>query len=70
LAIDPYTHFKKIIFSLDDSGVKFVVVGGIALGFYGIIRATKDIDLMILSEDAEKAIEALKKLRCLLKREG
>ncbi len=62
MAIDPYTHFKKIIFSLDDSGVKFAVVGGIALGFYGIVRATKDIDLMILSEDAEKAFEALKKL--------
>ena len=59
MAIDPYSHFKKIISSLDDSGVKFSVVGGIALGFYGIVRATKDIDLLILPEDSEKAIKAL-----------
>ena len=60
--MDLYSLFKQVISELDDGGVKFLVVGGIALGFYGILRYTKDIDLLILPEDAEKAIGILKGL--------
>ena len=62
MAIDPYTHFKQVITALDDAGVDFLIVGGIALRFYGIERATKDIDLMILPQDAERAIQIFKRL--------
>ena len=60
--MDLYTHFKQVIFALDDAEVEFLVVGGIALNFYVAPRTTVDIDLMILAQNVERAIEALKSL--------
>lgn len=49
---------------LDEHGAKYVVVGGIACNLHGLMRATKDIDLLIPKDikNAEAVIEALGKL--------
>ena len=40
-------------FSKED--VHYAVIGGFALGFWGVTRATVDMDFLLLQEDAEKA---------------
>jgi predicted nucleotidyltransferase len=49
---------------LNEAGVKYVVVGGFALAFHGVVRATKDIDILIepTHENAARALKALEEL--------
>lgn len=49
---------------LNTAGVRYVVVGGFALAFHGVIRATKDVDILIepTLENARRALEALEGL--------
>ena len=42
--------YKTIFRELNESGVDYLVVGGLAVNFHGIPRMTYDIDLMILLE--------------------
>ncbi len=53
--------FKEFIKSLNDSGVRYLVVGGYAVALHGHPRYTKDIDIWIdLSLDnSERIIDAL-----------
>jgi predicted nucleotidyltransferase len=44
--------FDEILRRLAEAGAEFVVVGGLALGARGVVRATKDIDIVI-APDAE-----------------
>jgi predicted nucleotidyltransferase len=44
--------FDEILKRLVAADAKFVVIGGLALGARGVVRATKDIDIVI-SPDAE-----------------
>lgn len=44
--------FDEILRRLVAAGAEFVVIGGLALGAKGVIRATKDIDIVV-SRDAE-----------------
>ncbi len=42
----------RVVASLNKEGVNYVVVGGVALNFHGLIRATEDLDLFV-HPDAE-----------------
>ena len=42
------------------SDVRYAVIGGFALGFWGVTRATIDMDFLLLLDDAEKADTILK----------
>jgi predicted nucleotidyltransferase len=42
--------FQTIFKELDELGIDYLVVGGLAVNFHGIPRMTYDIDLMILLE--------------------
>lgn len=55
------SQFLPIFRFLNDAGVRYVVVGGIATILHGYVRATTDIDLVIdlETEEVEKAIRAL-----------
>jgi predicted nucleotidyltransferase len=44
--------FDEILRRLVAAGAKFVVIGGLALGAKGVVRATKDIDIVV-SRDAK-----------------
>lgn len=53
--------FKEFIKLLNDNGVKYLIVGGYAVGFHGYPRYTKDLDIWLLvSEDnAEQVHKSL-----------
>jgi predicted nucleotidyltransferase len=44
--------FDQILRHLTEAEVKFVVVGGLALGAWGVVRGTKDVDIVV-APDAE-----------------
>jgi len=48
--------------ALNDQGVKYMLVGGVATAFHGYVRATQDLDLWIqkTDENKEKLINALR----------
>ncbi len=54
--------FKEFIQLLNEKSVKYLLVGGYAVGFYGNPRFTKDLDLWLecSEENAEKIEEVLK----------
>jgi len=49
---------------LNAEGVRYAVVGGFALAFHGVIRATKDVDILIepTLDNATRALKALEGL--------
>jgi hypothetical protein len=54
--------FKEFIGLLNENSVKYLVVGGYAVGFHGYPRYTKDLDVWVLvsNENAENVLIALK----------
>jgi predicted nucleotidyltransferase len=39
--------FDQILGRLTEADVRFVVVGGLALGAWGVVRGTKDVDIVV-----------------------
>ncbi|MBI4621580.1 MAG: nucleotidyltransferase [Desulfobacterales bacterium] len=56
--LDYFSVFKK----LNEKGIRYIVVGGIAVNLYGIPKMTYDIDLILDLEDKnlEKFLKLLK----------
>lgn len=52
---------RDVLAALEHHGVEYVLVGGLALGVHGLIRATEDIDLFVnpSSENIERIRAAL-----------
>jgi hypothetical protein len=56
--------FDRILRRLTEAKVEFVLVGGLALGAWGVVRGTKDVDIVVapdvenLRRIAEVAVEA------------
>lgn len=42
--------FDQILRRLTEAKVEFVVVGGLALGAWGVVRGTKDVDIVVSSD--------------------
>jgi hypothetical protein len=42
----PELDIRGIFKALDREGVEFLVIGGVAVGFHGFVRATKDVDIV------------------------
>jgi predicted nucleotidyltransferase len=42
----PELDIRGILGELDREGVEFLVIGGVAVGFHGYVRATKDVDVV------------------------
>jgi len=53
--------YLEIFRGLNDSGVDYLVIGGLAVNFHGVPRMTYDIDLLILFEK-ENILKAVAKL--------
>jgi predicted nucleotidyltransferase len=53
--------YQEIFKSLNNKGIDYLVVGGLAVNFHGIPRMTYDIDLMIMldPENVKKTVEQL-----------
>lgn len=54
------TDFGRILKDLNAAGVRYVVVGGIALIRHGVVRATRDVD--VVYDPAPENREAIKSL--------
>ncbi len=46
--------------ALDDAGVDYVVIGGLASSLLGRPRTTRDVDLLVRHDDALRALDALR----------
>jgi predicted nucleotidyltransferase len=42
----PELDIQGILTELDRASVEFLVIGGVAVGFHGYVRATKDVDIV------------------------
>lgn len=59
------TYTKTVLLKLNEFGVKYIVIGGYAVNYYGFRRTTGDIDLWIKPENGnnkEKLLAALGEL--------
>lgn len=58
----PELDIQGILGELAEGGVEFLVIGGIAVGYHGYVRATKDVDVVPSPEaqNLEKLAAALK----------
>lgn len=45
--------------ALDQAGIPYLVIGGIASALYGRARASDDLDILVAKPDAERTLEAL-----------
>ena len=50
--MDLLPDFKDLLSALADSSAEYLVVGGWAVGFHSEPRFTKDLDLLIGTEEA------------------
>ena len=53
-------HFREFIIELNNKKVEYMLIGGYAMGVYGHLRATNDLDIYInaTEENAGKMIKA------------
>lgn len=58
-------HADRLLAGLVAHGVEFVIVGGFSLAAHGVVRATKDLDIMPApdSENLARLAEALRELQ-------
>ena len=52
-------HFREFVQQMNVLNVEYLLIGGYAMGAYGHIRATSDLDLFInaTDENAEKMVQ-------------
>ena len=51
--------FEKVISSFEKEALQYGLIGGFAMGVMGILRATMDIDILLLVDDLDKADKIL-----------
>jgi len=57
--------YEKIFKSLNKEGIKYIVVGGVAVNLHGYMRFTGDLDLLVMLDD-----ENLNKMDKLMQKMG
>lgn len=57
--------FESIFRSLNNAGIKYLVVGGVAVNLHGFVRFTGDLDILVLLEE-----DNLRNLDKLMKKMG
>lgn len=65
------SRLARVCRLLNEADVAYVVVGGFALAYHGVVRATKDVDILIEPTigNARRALEALAELTWGVSRE-
>lgn len=59
---DLYEELRKVTSALDEHDIAYALCGGLAMAVYDHARATIDIDILILSESLESALEVAAEL--------
>lgn len=60
MAGDLFDSLLMIVAKLDEAGIPYALVGGLAVAVHGAPRATTDIDLLIDPADADRAVATAK----------
>lgn len=60
--VDLYSDLLAIIAALDAAGVPYAICGAFAVAIHGFVRATTDLDLLVLARDVERAKAAVQPL--------
>jgi len=60
--VNLYEGLMSVTRKLDESGVEYALVGGLAVAVWGAPRATQDIDLLVQAEQLEAALAAVEPL--------
>lgn len=60
--VDAIDDALRVIASLNESGVEYIVVGGVAMNLHGFVRATEDLDVFV-RPDAENVTRLRSALR-------
>lgn len=47
---EPAFEPERVVAALNDAGARYVIVGGLAVGAHGVVRATRDLDLVCADE--------------------
>lgn len=55
-------QIEEVIATMDRAGVRYALIGGLALASYQVVRATQDIDLLTDLDQADEMDQALAKL--------
>jgi hypothetical protein len=58
--MDLYEELRNLIDVLTKAGLDYALCGGIAVAFHGYPRFTKDIDILIRSEDVDRVLDAVR----------
>jgi hypothetical protein len=56
-----FEEFKRLVLEFEKEGLRYALVGGVAMAFYTEPRFTRDIDLLVDSDDFEMAKGILEK---------
>jgi hypothetical protein len=56
-----FEEFKRIVVELERQEVRYALVGGVAMAFYSEPRFTIDIDILVDTDDFDKAKGLLEK---------
>jgi hypothetical protein len=56
-----FEEFRRLVLELEKQGVRYALVGGVAMAFYTEPRFTRDIDFLVDLDDFEKAKGILEK---------
>jgi predicted nucleotidyltransferase len=60
-SMNVFFEFHKIVQKLEAEGVRYAVVGGVAMAFHAYARFTRDIDILIANDGLTKIQEILEK---------
>ena len=60
--LDLYEELLLVVRKLEQERIDYALCGGLAMAVYEVIRATVDIDLLILTQDVDKAMAAMLEL--------
>ncbi|MBI4863021.1 MAG: hypothetical protein HY815_22570 [Candidatus Riflebacteria bacterium] len=55
-----YDELRAVVDALTRANVPFAICGGLAVALHGYVRATKDIDLVVLEADVDQARSSVK----------
>lgn len=54
-----FAQLRELDRTLRDAGVRYMLIGGFAVNIHGYVRATHDLDVMILADDVDSSHAAL-----------
>lgn len=60
--MDILGEYNEFVRKLEAAGIEYATCGGLAMAVHGYVRATKDLDFLIRSEDLGKAFEVARSL--------